>query len=95
LTKYTYIILYLKANIAEDLVYTFLSVTNLRSLSRNRDLVYWLRAVPRPEILSGFMSKALSCITGYYTWKYSLLLVKEYQYIRILLELSTKLLSNR
>jgi hypothetical protein len=44
---------------------------------------------------SGFMSEALSSITGFYTWKYSSLLVKEYQYIRILFELSTKLLSNR
>jgi hypothetical protein len=44
---------------------------------------------------SGIMSEALSCITGSYTWKYSLLLVKEYQYIKILFELSIKLLSNR
>jgi hypothetical protein len=44
---------------------------------------------------SGIMSEALSNITGFYTRKYSLLLVKEYQYIRILFELSTKLLSNR
>jgi hypothetical protein len=44
---------------------------------------------------SGVMSEALPSITGFYTWKYSLLLVKEYQYIRILSELSTKLLSNR
>jgi hypothetical protein len=42
---------------------------------------------------SGFMSEALSSITGFYTWKYNSLLVKEYQYIRILFELSTKLLS--
>jgi hypothetical protein len=47
------------------------------------------------EPSSGFMSEALSSITGFYTWKYSSLLVKEYQYIRILFELSTKLLSNR
>jgi hypothetical protein len=46
-------------------------------------------------MLSGFMSEALSSITGFYTWEYSSLLVKEYQYIRILFELSTKLLSNR
>jgi hypothetical protein len=45
-------------------------------------------------MLSGFMSKALSNITGFYTSKYSSLLVKEYQYIKILFELSTKLLSN-
>jgi hypothetical protein len=50
---------------------------------------------PRPEVSSGFVSKALSGITGFYTRKYNLLLVKEYQYIRILFELSTKLLSNR
>jgi hypothetical protein len=43
----------------------------------------------------GVMSEAPSSITGFYTWKYSSLLVKEYQYIRILSELSTKLLSNR
>jgi hypothetical protein len=43
---------------------------------------------------SGIMSEALSSITVSYTWKYSSLLVKEYQYIRILFELSTKLLSN-
>jgi hypothetical protein len=41
---------------------------------------------------SGIISEALSSITGFYTWKYSSLLVKEYQYIRILFELSTKLL---
>jgi hypothetical protein len=70
-------------------------VTNRRSLYRNRDLVYWLRAVPRPEVSSGVISEALSNITGFYTWEYSLLLVKKYQYIRILFELSTKLLSNR
>jgi hypothetical protein len=46
-------------------------------------------------MLLGFMSEALSSIMGFYTWKYSLLLVKEYQYIRILFELNTKLLSNR
>jgi hypothetical protein len=72
-----------------------LGVTNRRSLYRNRELVYWLRAVPRPEVSSGFMSEALSSIMGFYTWEYSLLLVKEYQYIRILFELSTKFLSNR
>jgi hypothetical protein len=53
-----------------------------------------LKAVPRPEVSLGFMSEALSCITGFYTLKYSSLLVKEYQYIRILSKLSTKLLSN-
>jgi hypothetical protein len=46
-------------------------------------------------MLLGFISKALSSIIGFYTWKYSSLLVKEYQYIRILFELSTKLLLNR
>jgi hypothetical protein len=46
-------------------------------------------------MLSGFISEALLNITGLYTWKYSSLLVKEYHYIRILFELSTKLLSNR
>jgi hypothetical protein len=46
-------------------------------------------------MLSGVMSEVLSSIMGFYTWKYSLLLVKQYQYIRILFELSTKLLSNR
>jgi hypothetical protein len=61
----------------------------------NGDCYYGLRVVLRPEVLSGFMSEALSGITGFYTWKYSSLLVKEYQYIRILFELSTKLLSNR
>jgi hypothetical protein len=50
-------------------------VTNRRSLYRNRELVYWLRAVPWPVVSSGFMSEALSCITGFYTWKYSSLLV--------------------
>jgi hypothetical protein len=40
------------------------------------------------------MSEALLSITGFYTWKYSSLLVKEYQCIRILSELSTKLLPN-
>jgi hypothetical protein len=29
-------------------------------------------------MLSGIMSEALSSITGFYTWKYSSLLVKEY-----------------
>jgi hypothetical protein len=56
--------------------------------------VFWLRALPRPEVSSGFVSEALSSITGFYTWECSSLLVKEYQYIRILFELSTKLLSN-
>jgi hypothetical protein len=60
-----------------------------------RGSIYWLRAVPRPEISSGFMFEALPGITGFYTWKYSSLLVKEYQGIRILFELSTKLLPNR
>jgi hypothetical protein len=46
-------------------------------------------------VSSGFMSEALPGIIGFYTWKYSSLLVKEYQSIRILFELSTKLLSNR
>jgi hypothetical protein len=50
---------------------------------------------PLACISSGIMSEVLSSITGFYTWKYSSLLVKEYQYIRILFELSTKLLSNR
>jgi hypothetical protein len=44
---------------------------------------------------SGFISEALSSIIGFYIWKYNLLLVKEYQYIRILFELNIKLLSNR
>jgi hypothetical protein len=48
-----------------------------------------------PEVSSGVMYEAPSSITGFYTWKYSSLLVKEYQYIGILLELSTKLLSSR
>jgi hypothetical protein len=43
----------------------------------------------------GIMSEVLSSITGFYTWKYSSLLVKEYQHIGILVKLSTKLLSNR
>jgi hypothetical protein len=43
----------------------------------------------------GVMSEALSSIIGFYTWKYNSLRVKEYQYIRILSELSTKLLSNK
>jgi hypothetical protein len=64
-------------------------------LVRNREFVYWLKVVPRPEISSGLMSEALSGITGFYTWEYSSLLVKEYQYIRILFELSTQFLSNR
>jgi hypothetical protein len=40
-------------------------------------------------VSSGIMSEALSSITGFYTWKYSSLLVKEYQCIRILFELSS------
>jgi hypothetical protein len=46
-------------------------------------------------MLLGFIFEALSSIMGFYTWKYNSLLVKEYQYIRILFELSTKLLFNR
>jgi hypothetical protein len=44
-------------------------------------------------VSSGVISEALSSITGFYTWKYNSLLVKKYQYIRILFELSTKLIS--
>jgi hypothetical protein len=40
------------------------TVTNRRPLYRNRELVYWLRAIPRPEVSSGFMSEALSNIMG-------------------------------
>jgi hypothetical protein len=40
-------------------------VTNLRSLYRNKDRVYWLRAVPRPALSSGVMSEALPGITGF------------------------------
>jgi hypothetical protein len=39
-------------------------VTNRCSLYRNRELVYWLRAVPRPVVSSGIMSEALSLIIG-------------------------------
>jgi hypothetical protein len=46
-------------------------------------------------VSSGFISEALPGIIGFSTWKYSSLLVKEYQYIRMLSKLSTKLLPNR
>jgi hypothetical protein len=39
-------------------------ITNRRPLYRNRELVYWLKAIPRPELSSGFISEALSSITG-------------------------------